>query len=164
MLRYGSWAERGRDLSATYGATRGTRAEENLDTEIEIEVNGTSEALAPFLPSGSSSGTGASASESDDGGRKREDERRPFQPKFRHFANWVFGPNGIPSVQVVVYGDFANDNRGQRTNIVLCRSLDEAMAFRSLRFFERDCQEALRPYLEELKACPAGPLLEGTFF
>lgn len=41
-------------------------------------------------------------------------------PDVHQFASWAFGPNGLPSLQVLCYGDFSY--QGRRPYITFCRS------------------------------------------
>jgi hypothetical protein len=37
------------------------------------------------------------------------------------FADWAFGPDGILSLQFLVFGDFAHNGRYAKYNVLLCR-------------------------------------------
>lgn len=37
------------------------------------------------------------------------------------FANWAFGPNGLPTLQVLAFGDFSYDGRFHIHNKLFCR-------------------------------------------
>lgn len=39
-----------------------------------------------------------------------------------HFAQWAFGPDGLPELEILAYGDFSY--QGRQLNILLCRSED----------------------------------------
>jgi hypothetical protein len=43
-------------------------------------------------------------------------------PKLLEFADWAFGPDGLPKLDILAYGDFYH--RGRRPNVLLCRSRD----------------------------------------
>ncbi|OJJ38773.1 hypothetical protein ASPWEDRAFT_168659 [Aspergillus wentii DTO 134E9] len=73
-----------------------------------------------------------------------EAERAPkipeshFLPKLFQFAKWAFRPEGLPSLQVLAYGDFANNDQ-KWTRLLLCRhdpnvSLDSGGASDDLPF------------------------------
>lgn len=47
---------------------------------------------------------------------------RGLRDKFRRFAEWAFGPQGLASLEVIAYGDFAYDGRAGTRNLLLCRS------------------------------------------
>lgn len=52
------------------------------------------------------------------GGRTRI-KRCP--PGLAEFAQWAFGPNGYPELQVLAYGDFSHEGRYERHKLLLCR-------------------------------------------
>lgn len=89
---------------------------------------------------------------------------------FRSLVEWAFGPEGIPSLQLIACGDFAYRRNGKHLhNIFVCRNRDTAASSsdgRPYRVFDpRDKEHELewaplvRPYWRFLEACPAGPLL-----
>jgi hypothetical protein len=47
------------------------------------------------------------------------------------FAQWVFGPTGLPTFRLIAYGDFSYEGRFVRHNVLLCR--DESTLKRSFR-------------------------------
>ncbi|KAF9887780.1 hypothetical protein FE257_009586 [Aspergillus nanangensis] len=42
---------------------------------------------------------------------------------FNEFAQWVFGPQGVPSLQILVYGDWSNHGRYKETRLIFCRDV-----------------------------------------
>jgi hypothetical protein len=52
-------------------------------------------------------------------------------PEVFDFAHWAFGPDGLPELEILAYGDFSY--QGRQPNILLCRSQDltETMTDRS---------------------------------
>ena len=49
----------------------------------------------------------------------------------RHFVTWAFGPEGIPSPQVIACQDYSHGGRVTRPSL-LCRSEEEGKPFRVL--------------------------------
>jgi hypothetical protein len=43
-------------------------------------------------------------------------------PELLKFADWAFGPEGLPELDILAYGDFSY--RGRQLNTLLCRSQD----------------------------------------
>jgi hypothetical protein len=54
-------------------------------------------------------------------GREDEDFLRVL-PAVRRFANWVFGPDGIPALDILAYGDFSF--QGRQPNVLFGRPQD----------------------------------------
>ena len=59
--------------------------------------------------------------------RNNVNERADLQfsqtmPKLLEFADWAFGPDGLPKLDILAYGDFSH--RGRQPNILLCQSRD----------------------------------------
>ncbi|KAF5645890.1 uncharacterized protein FTJAE_2320 [Fusarium tjaetaba] len=73
---------------------------------------------------------------------RREWGTPPLQQNFRDFANWVFGPDGIKSLEYIVAGDLSHGNSLQyipRTSSEISLSsaeLDSALAVKILSFKE----------------------------
>ncbi|KAH8679710.1 hypothetical protein BGZ60DRAFT_235687 [Tricladium varicosporioides] len=42
-------------------------------------------------------------------------------PKLRAFTNWAFGPDGLPMLEVLAFGDFSYDGRFRNHNHLFCR-------------------------------------------
>ena len=85
-----------------------------------------------------------------------------LRPEFCQFAEWAFGPQGIGSLCLVVYGDFAygrsrdpglNLERGKI--LILCRDTSDR-AKRNFRVVREDSPQAriLDEYRDALGACP----------
>ncbi|KAF5624740.1 AAA family [Fusarium sp. NRRL 25303] len=55
-----------------------------------------------------------------------------LQPEFRQFLEWAFGPQGIASLDIVAFGDFAHGGRETWYNLLLCRSTNGMGNFRFL--------------------------------
>lgn len=91
-------------------------------------------------------------------------------PEIHQLASWAFGPEGLPSLQVLAYGDFSY--RGRRPNLVLCRCelLDDSdiqksaaglsgLAYREVTKADISEQETLYTNAHFLEACPEDSLL-----
>ncbi|KAF5698704.1 AAA family ATPase [Fusarium mundagurra] len=82
----------------------------------------------------------------------------PLQPEFRQFLEWIFGPQGIASLDIVAFGDFAHGGRESTYNLLLSRSTDATSNFRVLDKYRRECEEVRDKYRDALEACPVEPL------
>lgn len=83
------------------------------------------------------------------------------------FARWAFSDNGIPSLQVLAYGDFSFDGRFASKNVILCRSdrntangNDEVLAHRRIRADDFGAMELVAENMDFLEACPAKRIFE----
>ncbi|KAK4062576.1 hypothetical protein Purlil1_14210 [Purpureocillium lilacinum] len=63
---------------------------------------------------------------------------RVLRTHFRQFAEWVFGPEGITSMWVVVFGDFSYGGRKPQDNLVLCRDTAGGTGFRLLQVEDKE--------------------------
>jgi hypothetical protein len=100
---------------------------------------------------------------------KSESEFYAALPGIHDLANWAFGPDGLPSLQVLAYGDFSY--RGRRPNLVFCRSkLDDSdvqksaigvfdLTYREVTKADVSEQEILDINADFLEACPEDSLL-----
>ncbi|GAB1316467.1 hypothetical protein MFIFM68171_06677 [Madurella fahalii] len=92
-----------------------------------------------------------------------------LNPSLHRLAEWAFGPQGIPSLQLIAFGDFAYRRNGWSLhNIFVCRSADKGSGDRAYRVFgardkehEDEWAPIVAPYWPFLEACPVGPLLRG---
>jgi len=88
------------------------------------------------------------------------------------FANWAFGPEGFPELDIVAFGDFSYRGRFSRKNLLLCRdksssspaNLDStqqgtALTFRNMREDDRALWGLLKRNADFLEACPAETIL-----
>jgi hypothetical protein len=88
---------------------------------------------------------------------RREWGTPPLQQSFRDFASWVFGPNGIQSLQYIVTGDLSHGNRYAANNALICRAVGGETRYRVIS------QERGGPEWRDVKsrlgsalaACPA---------
>ncbi|KAH8900342.1 hypothetical protein GQ53DRAFT_862345, partial [Thozetella sp. PMI_491] len=77
---------------------------------------------------------------------------------FLRFLEWVFGPRGVPSLQVVAFGDFAYGGRGTQ-NVMATRSPERPVHFRLVDESMPEWKEILSENSELFEACPNEPLL-----
>jgi hypothetical protein len=91
------------------------------------------------------------------------------------FANWAFGPNGLPTLQVLAFGDFSYDGRSHIHNKLFCRhtwsirnpendilqqSEDElVLTFRLVRENDRELWDLIDRNTEFLEACPTDSIV-----
>lgn len=85
---------------------------------------------------------------------------RRLRDEFRRFVEWVFGPQGLASLQIVAFGDFAYGGRAAQNNLLFCRSTDGRSNFRLLSESGTEWEEVLDEYRNALEACPVEPLLK----
>ncbi|PVH94481.1 hypothetical protein DM02DRAFT_676170 [Periconia macrospinosa] len=84
------------------------------------------------------------------------------------FAQWAFGPEGLPSLKVIVYGDFSFQGRYAETHVFLYRNAElhqmqeQCDACETYHHFSRgDWQkDLLDKYSSSLAACPFGHLMQ----
>jgi hypothetical protein len=58
-----------------------------------------------------------------EGVNKRADQEfSEALPEVFNFAHWAFGPDGLPELEILAYGDFSY--QGRQPNMLLCRSHD----------------------------------------
>ncbi|KAL2022247.1 hypothetical protein VTK56DRAFT_5857 [Thermocarpiscus australiensis] len=87
----------------------------------------------------------------------------------RRLAEWAFGPQGIPSLEIIACGDFAHGRDGDTLhNAFVCRSKDrDGDGRRAYRVFdprdrehEHEWAGVVRPHRGFLEACPVGSIYE----
>jgi hypothetical protein len=95
------------------------------------------------------------------------------------FANWAFGPQGIPSLQVLAVGDFSYNGLFEKHNNLFCRhawsirnpekAMPDAdddtqaelpMAFRQMRMTDKELWRLVDQNIDFLKACSLDVLIE----
>ncbi|KAF5688000.1 f-box-like domain-containing protein [Fusarium denticulatum] len=84
----------------------------------------------------------------------------PLQHEFHQFVEWAFGPQGIASLDIVAFGDFAHDHRETTYNLLLSRNNDAMSNFRVLDRYGRDWAEVRDKYRDAMEACPVEPLFK----
>ncbi len=86
-------------------------------------------------------------------------------PELLKFADWQFGPEGLPELNILAYGDFSY--QGCQPNILLCRSQDlkqtmegtnttPVLQLRYRQVTKKDVRlwEVVQENLDLLEACP----------
>jgi len=117
--------------------------------------------VQPNLRADSESPSRSSSSDSD--------ECEGFQNvsgKLHRFAEWAFGPGGIPSLHVIACGDFSFGGRYTSTNVLLCRRThsltqeqqDLGCNYRHLTRNDRLLREMVDRFRHVLEACPTDSL------
>ncbi|MCJ1476719.1 hypothetical protein MMC13_005387 [Lambiella insularis] len=81
------------------------------------------------------------------------------------FAQWAFGPDGLPNLQILAYGDFSNFGRHAEDTVLLCRVITaqqpvpSTFAFRYLTKWDHALQDLVREKREMLEACATEGLM-----
>lgn len=110
---------------------------------------------------------------SGDGGSSSDDASGIYplrmKEQLRRLAKWAFGPDGIPSLDVIACGDFAHGGRPPEkvdsVDVILCRpEAGSQEGFRILNRFDDECREEREEIIDEyrdfLGACPVDPFCE----
>ncbi|KAK3897012.1 f-box-like domain-containing protein [Staphylotrichum tortipilum] len=58
----------------------------------------------------SANNTTTDRTDADDPSSRKPNRKPKLRPEFRQFAEWVFGPHGVRSLQLLVCGNYANDD------------------------------------------------------
>lgn len=91
-----------------------------------------------------------------------------------HFAQWAFGSDGLPELEILAYGDFSY--QGRQLNILLCRSEDlmeseldkpkdretahtSKLPYREVTKKDVRLRALVREHSDLLEACPEDRLL-----
>lgn len=85
-----------------------------------------------------------------------------FRDKFYQFLKWVFGPDGISSLQIVLFGDFAYGGRIGQKNVLLCRDPGSDNHFRVTNAVDAEWIEVRNGYRSAIEASPTEPILGET--
>ncbi|KAM0256121.1 hypothetical protein ACHAQJ_005208 [Trichoderma viride] len=82
-----------------------------------------------------------------------------LRKKFRPFVDWAFGPEGIASLQMIIFGDFAYGGRaGAENNCLYGRCTDGTSNYRIVGRYETAWKEVRDTYHNAIEACPSEPL------
>ena len=87
----------------------------------------------------------------------REDEEKELEA----FANWAFGPDGFPCLQVLASGDFSYGNRFADTHTLWCRKSRGSGSDKTWRIVEQSDiaeNELIDANMDMMSACPVSPL------
>jgi hypothetical protein len=89
-------------------------------------------------------------------GEMREWKTPPLQQSFRVFADWVFGPEGISSLEYIVAGDLSHGSRYFESNALICRCPGEGRRYRviSQKSGGEEWRDVRSRFGRALEACP----------
>lgn len=83
------------------------------------------------------------------------------------FANWAFGPRGIQSLRLILFGDFCWHGEYKHTHVLLERASEltrpeshRDMYFRIMRTDAEPLLGFSDKYKDAMEACPSTPLLD----
>ena len=88
-------------------------------------------------------------------------------------AKWAFGPNGLPNLRILTWGDFGFFGRWDAVNPLYCRNADcsdedsnelsrtahQQCPFRQLRKDDVELRALVRCHEDFLSACPGDSLM-----
>jgi hypothetical protein len=148
----------GSDLEhfASWGIRRGCDPSDSGSDDDSFEID---------MPGDSQS----SQNKSNDGSLFEDDEFPEIRKTLQDFAEWAFGPKGIPSLRVIAYGDFSYEGRFSLNNVLLCKAASSTKMrrqdvacpnFRRIADNDRPLWALVHKYSNVLEACPNDPLLE----
>lgn len=104
-----------------------------------------------------------------------QSETPPSMPEakaFISFARWVFGPQGIPSLRVLAFGDFSHEDRYEAQRFLVrrldplkeSRVVSECLGFVPLDFADLESWDGLSGNgARFLAACPGNSLMESPY-
>ncbi|KKA19421.1 hypothetical protein T310_6597 [Rasamsonia emersonii CBS 393.64] len=82
----------------------------------------------------------------------------PLSRSLHDLAQWAFGPDGLPSLRVIAHGDFLDEGRYRKHNVLLCRDSGSSQGLNFRRVVGTEMDELLLDLFEEysdfLQACP----------
>ena len=87
----------------------------------------------------------------------RDDEEKELEA----FADWAFGPDGFPRLQVLASGDFSYGKRFAETQTLWCRKIGGSRSKKTWRTVEQSDiaeNELIDANMDMLSACPVSPL------
>ncbi|KAJ9139228.1 F-box domain-containing protein [Coniochaeta hoffmannii] len=148
-----------------------TTGEDPQVTEEENEEESNSGREDSMAPSWADSGPPSPIDDTEDAAFNPDDDENAavaesgrlnwpkLLPETQRFASWAFGPHGIPSLQIIAFGDYAHGGRATSNRFFLCRCTEEGRRFRYLSEYDRMGKELYLEYRNVLQACPVEPLL-----
>lgn len=99
-------------------------------------------------------------------------KRPPLTRTLNDLAQWAFGPDGLPSLEVIAFGDFSYNGRYAWGNVILSRKRGRQCEFHKdskwpchcvFEYIEDDdaiSWDLLDEYSDMLEACPMEPLFD----
>lgn len=84
-------------------------------------------------------------------------------PSFARHLDWIFGPRGISSLEVVAFGDFAHGRNGWALhNLFVCRQPGKRYRVFDARdkINRHEWIDTAHKYKSFLESCPIGPLVD----
>ena len=101
------------------------------------------------------------------------DESSRLLAQLFSFAQWAFGPEGFPVLEILAFGDFSYQGRFSRHTLLLCRdtsstspaNLDSiqqgtATTFRNMRKNDRALWDLLNRNADFLETCPTDSIVD----
>ncbi|PTD06571.1 hypothetical protein FCULG_00007181 [Fusarium culmorum] len=87
---------------------------------------------------------------------RREWKTPPLRQSSRDFADWVFGPDGIMSLEYIVAGDLSHGSRYSKCNALICRSAERGRRYRviSQKTGGEEWIDVKSRFGRALEACP----------
>lgn len=82
-------------------------------------------------------------------------------PCLRDFADWAFGPTGLPNIMVIAFGDFSNGCRFEWSQVLLIRSLTPSTDMYRIvgHGMHGHILDGISSAREMLSSCPAQPTI-----
>jgi hypothetical protein len=71
-----------------------------------------------------------------------------------HFAQWAFGPSGVPTLEVIAYGSFAPTDFGRLRCFFLCRGTGFSYGYHLITPKDYGFNDVLYEYSDVLESCP----------
>lgn len=82
----------------------------------------------------------------------------PYTPEeIYDLAQWAFSADGLPSLQVLAWGDFCHGGRYSKFNLLLCRS---DSGYQTLTPSDTIAWDLVHDNIDMLTACPLDDILE----
>jgi hypothetical protein len=85
-------------------------------------------------------------------------QRWGLRSQFLDFIEWAFSPQGLTSLQFVVFGDFAYGGRKSWTQVCFCRN-DTTGGYVMISRRDARWKQMVRCYSDVLEACPSDTLI-----
>jgi hypothetical protein len=86
-----------------------------------------------------------------------KDNPSQLAPEMHSFAQWAFGPKGLPSLRVLAFGRFSDESQHLQYDVLLCRdpSSSDGQSFRCVDIkTDQLGRDVFEQYGDFLQACP----------